>query len=50
MGQKLNDILDLKRFDPVAKLMNNAPVIRKVKLFTRSDSHSLELESADYNR
>ena len=47
---KLNDIPDLKRFGPVVKLMNNAPVIRKVNLFTRSDSHSLELESADYNR
>ena len=53
MGQKLaklNDIPDLKRFDTLAKLMNNVPVIRKVNLFTRSDSHSLELESADYNR
>ena len=50
MGQKLNDILDLKRFDTLAKLMNNAPGIRKVNLFTRSDSHSLELENADYNR
>ena len=47
---KLNDIPDLKRFDPLAKLKNNALVIRKVNLFTRSDSHSLELENADYNR